>query len=128
MSRSQIRSRILSVLFFFSGAAGLGYQMAWIRMFSTGLGHEMPAALAIVAMGATLPAMERFVSPLVSDGRCVGAIYAANTLGAVAGTLLTAFAIVPAIGLRASVWGFGAVNLLCGAAALWLAEMADNRH
>src|SRR5262249_4717697 len=35
-------------LFFFSGCAGLGYQMIWSKMFATGLGHEMPAALAIV--------------------------------------------------------------------------------
>src|SRR5689334_8687322 len=46
MNRSRLWTFYL--LFFFSGAAGLGYQMAWLRMFSTGLGHEMPAALAVV--------------------------------------------------------------------------------
>jgi len=51
-----------------------------------------------------------------------GAVYAANTLGAVAGTLLTAFFIVQEIGLRASVWSFGVINLLCGAVALALAD------
>ena len=49
----------LLVLFFSSGAAGLGYQMVWVRMFAAGLGHETPAVLAVagaflggVAVGA----------------------------------------------------------------------------
>ena len=49
MNRFQVRGWLLYFLFFFSGAAGLGYQIAWIRMFSTSLGHEMPAVLAVVA-------------------------------------------------------------------------------
>jgi len=211
MNRFQVRGWLLYFLFFFSGAAGLGYQIAWIRMFSTSLGHEMPAVLAVVAafmggmalgawsldkpisrsghpgrwyafleiliglwalvstlliplanesalqaigvepsalrhwgiafalpfmtilpataaMGATLPAMERFVSPMAADTRCVGAIYAANTLGAVAGTLLAVFVIVPTLGLRASVWSFGAINLLCGVVALGLAGGRSSRE
>ena len=194
---------LLYPVFFFSGAAGLGYQIAWLRMFATGFGHELPATLAVVcafmgglglgawaldkaisrsehpgrcyamlevtiglwaflstieipllnraalqllgvepsalrhwtisfalpllailpataAMGATLPAMERVVSSLAADARCVGAVYAANTLGAVAGTLLSAFVMVPALGLRRTVWCLGVINLLCGAAALVL--------
>ena len=39
----------LHLLFFLSGAAALGYQLVWAKMFSTGLGHEMPAVLAIIA-------------------------------------------------------------------------------
>src|SRR5207237_8876408 len=38
----------LYLLFFLSGAAGLGYQMVWSKMFAAGLGHEMPAVLAVV--------------------------------------------------------------------------------
>ncbi len=34
------RTRLVQLLFFFSGAAGLGYQMVWVRMFAAGLGHE----------------------------------------------------------------------------------------
>lgn len=195
----------LPALFFCSGAAGLGYQMVWTRMFAVGLGHEMPAVLAVVAaflggialgawaldgrmarrfgpgpyyallefvigawaflspaliplvndwarvllgpapapvlhwlvafalafvallpataaMGGTLPAMERFLAPLVAGQRCLGTIYSANTLGAVAGTLGLTFFVTPALGLRAGVWLLGMVNLGCGGAALALAR------
>src|SRR5437870_9149889 len=153
MTRARWQQAVLYLLFFFSGSAGLGYQMVWSKMFATGLGHEMPSVLAVVcaflggmalgawtldrvvarsqrpgtwygwleiligvwallsallipvtnrsalsliglepsalrhwcvafvlpflillpataAMGATLPAMERFVAPLEADGRC----------------------------------------------------------
>src|SRR5213594_4121864 len=83
---------------------------------------------ATAAMGATLPAMERFVSPLLADGRCVGAIYASNTLGAVVGILASTFVIVPALGFRRSAWLLAAVNVVCGAVALlagaWLSSAA----
>src|SRR5437016_4044963 len=170
MTRQRLMIPWLYALFFVSGAAGLGYQMVWSKMFTMGLGHEMPAVLAVVcafmggmaigawaldgvvarsrrpgcwygwleiliglwgllstalipvanqsasrliglepsglhqwsvafaipfltllpataAMGATLPAVERVVAPLVAGGRCVGGLYAANTLGAVVGIL-----------------------------------------
>jgi len=47
MIRSGIRASALCAIFFLSGLAGLGCQMAWLRMFATGLGHEMPAVLAV---------------------------------------------------------------------------------
>ncbi|MEL7000066.1 MAG: fused MFS/spermidine synthase, partial [Pseudomonadota bacterium] len=40
---------LLHGVVFFSGIAGLGYQVIWVRMLSTGLGHEVFAVLAIVA-------------------------------------------------------------------------------
>jgi len=36
------------MIFFLSGVAGLGYEIVWTRMFSIGLGHEMPSMLAVV--------------------------------------------------------------------------------
>jgi spermidine synthase len=207
MARHRLLVSVLLVLFCLSGAAGLGYQMVWARQFAAGLGHEMPAVLAVVgaflggmalgawtldgavsrsarpgvwyaaleiviglwaalttalvpavndaalrliglepsplrhwavafalpllallpataALGATLPAMERFVAPLVADGRCLGAVYAANTLGAVAGTLASAFWLVPAFGLTSATGLLAAVNLGCGGAALFLGSRA----
>src|SRR5438552_1947659 len=211
ITRARWQPAVLYLLFFFSGSAGLGYQMVWSKMFATGLGHEMPAVLAVLcafmggmalgawwldgfiarsqtpgcwfgfleiligawgflsaalipvsnqaalpliglepsplrhwlialvlpalvllpataAMGATLPAMERFVSPLLAHGRCVGAIYACNTLGAVVGILASTFVIVPALGFRRSAWLLAAVNVLCGAVAFlagaWLSSAA----
>src|SRR6266508_3671188 len=201
MTRPRWHPALLYLLFFFSGSAGLGYQIVWSKMFATGLGHEMPAVLAVLcafmggmalgawrldgfiarsqapgcwygfleiligawgflsaaliplanqaalpligldpsplrhwliafmlpsfallpataAMGATLPAMERFVSPLLAHGRCVVALYASNTLGAVVGILASTFVIVPALGFRRSAWLLAAVNGVCGAVAL----------
>ncbi len=191
----------LHAIFLLSGLAGLGYQIAFVRMLAVGLGHELPAALAVVgaffggfalgawaldrpigrsrrpglwyagleaiiglwcaacvwlvtpvnelallwtgpmpsalrqwlvalglplllllpataAMGATLPAMERLVSGVAQGGRHVGGLYAANTLGAVVGTLLSAFVLVPALGYRATVLGLAALNLACALGVL----------
>src|SRR5438093_933027 len=201
MSRSRLAIPFLHALFFLSGAAALGYQMIWSRMFAAGLGHEMPSVLAVVgaflggmavgswaldgvlarsrrpgcwyggleiliglwglastalipitnqsalryigldpsplrhwgfafslpslallpataAIGATFPAMERFLAPLTVNGRCVGALYAANTLGAVMGILMSTFVIAPGLGLRHCVWLLAGTNLLCGVVAL----------
>jgi spermidine synthase len=191
------------LLFFLSGLAGLGYQLIWGRMLTAGLGHELPALLAVLAafmcglalgawgldrtvsgsgvparwygvlelviggwgaltvvlipvanslalgwigvdpsglrhglvafgvpllvllpataaMGATFPAMERFVSNLALDRRCVGGLYAVNTLGAVLGILLATWWLMPVFGMGASALLFAAINLLCGFAALGL--------
>lgn len=73
---------------------------------------------ATVAMGATLPAMERYVSPLTRHGRCVGGLYAANTAGAVAGTLASAFFFMPWFGLGATVGSLSVINFVCAAAVM----------
>ena len=71
---------------------------------------------ATAAMGATLPAMDRFLSRLRSQGRSLGGLYGANTLGAVAGTLGATFVLVPSWGFRATLLILAAVNLACAAA------------
>ncbi|WP_290763472.1 fused MFS/spermidine synthase [Aquabacterium sp.] len=71
---------------------------------------------ATVAMGATLPAMERVMSG--AGARSIAAFYAANTSGAVLGVLGTAFWLVPRLGLAHTAAVCVALNLLCGLAAL----------
>lgn len=193
---SRSRLTALYLIFLLSGVAGLGYQMAFVRMFSIGLGHEMPAVLAVVgaffgglalgawvldgpiarskrpghwyiglevviglwgmgcvwlvapannlaltlmgpqpsiiwqwavslgiplvvllpatmAMGATLPAIERFAAPFAKGGRCIGGLYAVNTAGAMVGTLVGAFLLVPLLGYRVSVFAMAGTDLLC---------------
>jgi spermidine synthase len=178
--------------------AGLGYEMVWSRMLTTGLGHEITAVLAVVAaffcgmalgawsldqrvsasrtpgrwyaglelvvgvwavalaflipwssgfaarltgpepspllhwtvafglpfllllpatyaMGGTLPARERLFSRQRHDGRCVGGLYAANTFGAVAGTLVTTFCMAPAWGFQTTLFVLAGVNVVCAA-------------
>jgi len=52
-------------------------------------------------------------SALRRDGRSVGGLYAANTLGAVAGTMLTTFTLIPMLGFKAALLVLAAANLLC---------------
>ena len=199
----------LHFLFFLSGTAALGYQLVWSKMFSTALGHEMPAVLAIVcafmagmalgastvdrfiprdtraglwlsvleltigawaivtsfliphvnefalgligaapsamkhwtiafitpalillpatmAMGATFPAMEKFLSVLAPKQQSIGSVYAANTFGAVAGTLIAPYVLMPALGLSKSGWILAAINAVVALGALFMARPSWN--
>ncbi len=40
--------KLIYSAFFLSGFAGLGYQVVWTRVFALGLGHEIPALLAVI--------------------------------------------------------------------------------
>ena len=195
-------SRLLILtLIFCSGLAALAYQMTWVRLFSAGLGHEVPAIVAVTvaflggmalgawrfdrkivssprpqiwfarlewtiagwgmigsvlipwinrlalqligtspsagwhwtivfvlpllallpstaAMGATLPAMEQCVRSLSKDEKCIGAVYAANTAGAVVGTLAATFILMPTLGLLGTLIILAAVNVAVGLFAL----------
>ncbi|MFS8042400.1 fused MFS/spermidine synthase [Xanthobacter sp. AM33] len=70
---------------------------------------------ATLAMGATLPALEAVLAPLLAAGGAVGRVYAANTAGAVAGTLATAFLLIPALGLSATLVACAMLNFACAA-------------
>src|SRR5439155_4355407 len=73
--------------------------------------------------GATLPILSRhFVR---DDGRSiagtVGRLYAINTFGAVVGTFVGGFMLLPGAGVRATNYAAAATNLVL-AAAVWLAR------
>lgn len=185
----------IHIILIFSGIAGLGYQLVWVRQFAVGLGHEMPGMLAVVAgffaglalgawkldpyirrsrqpgrwyvvlelmiggwallsiplinwlvtvaptwvgveptvwrhwgvafavplfallpatlaMGATLPAMERLATRAMPQMHLVGGLYAANTAGAVIGTLASTYWLMPAIGHVATVQVLASINIL----------------
>jgi spermidine synthase len=75
----------------------------------------MPAAL----IGAVLPLMMRVVSQEGALlGAKVGALLTWNTLGAVCGTLVTGFILMPSVGLRSA---FGVLALVLGIVGLVLA-------
>jgi len=85
---------------------------------------------ATAAMGATLPALERMLRSELGrtnrDGRSAGShglsgLYAANTLGAVAGVLLAVFWALPQWGVLRTGLGCAAINALCALLAwgLW---------
>jgi len=72
-------------------------------------------------MGATLPILARGSVHTESEiGARIGALYAWNTAGAVCGALLSALVLLPELGLRATQWCAGALNLLVSVIALLL--------
>jgi spermidine synthase len=80
----------------------------WALAFFIPLVALLPATLA---MGATLPAMERLLRP--GQTQALGSLYAANTAGAMAGLLLAVFYFVPQLGLLGTSLVFAAVNATC---------------
>ncbi|MGJ4884480.1 spermidine synthase [Bradyrhizobium sp. HKCCYLRH1065] len=75
---------------------------------------------ATVVMGGTLTALERMTSAAHGTRPVSAGVYAANTAGAVAGTLLSTFVLIPALGLSATLLCLAAVNAACALAALRL--------
>ncbi|MGH8686503.1 MAG: fused MFS/spermidine synthase, partial [Burkholderiales bacterium] len=71
-------------------------------------------ALPATALGVTLPLVVKPLEGLTgSYGDALGRLYAANTFGAVAGTLLAELALIPRLGLL----GGGAAAAVCNLAA-----------
>jgi spermidine synthase len=76
-------------------------------------------------MGATLPLLARHAVRREEEiGARIGLLYATNTAGAVAGTLLAAFVLLPALGLRQTIWIAALVNGTVFLAAWGLARSA----
>ena len=72
---------------------------------------------ATTLMGATFPVLAHYTAE-DDSGRGVGHLYAANLLGACAGTLTAAYVLLAFLGLSGSHWLAVAVNLGIGALAL----------
>jgi len=70
-------------------------------------------------MGMTFPLAARAVTARLEDvGKGVGSAYSFNTLGAVLGSVLTGFLLVPSFGLKGATAVAGAVNLAAGTALI----------
>lgn len=84
-------------------------------------------ALPTGFMGATLPLLTRYAVRCDRQvGPRVALLYAINTAGAVLGTLATAFVLLPAVGLSATVGVGVGVNALVFVIAALLARGSDN--
>ncbi len=75
---------------------------------------------ATLAMGATLPAMERLLAQLHSAGANLAALYAGNTMGGVVGVCAVAFWCVPQWGLTTTALACALLNVACAVAVLLL--------
>jgi len=118
-----------------------GVDALYIALCRTGQ-PSAPAALALqfglsaavlllptTLMGATLPVLGRAVveGHELAASR-VGTLYAINTWGAVVGTVGTGLLLLPAVGLRLTVWIGVALNLLVAALALLLERGTSPRR
>jgi spermidine synthase len=75
--------------------------------------------LPAILMGGTLPALLRSLHPGAEDvAPATGVLYAANTAGAVLGTLASPFLLVPAFGIQGAAFFAAALGLAAAGAAL----------
>lgn len=66
-----------------------------------------------ICMGATLPLLARqFTRDVSTAGSSIGSLYTINTLGAVLGTFVSGFFLIPLLGLRITVLIAGAANFI----------------
>jgi spermidine synthase len=94
------------------------YLLILAQLFFSGLLIVVPSAL----MGGTLPVLSKFLVRRHDHiGSTVGRLYAINTIGAVVGVVAAGFVLLPGLGIRASLYGAAAVNLLIGGFAFGLA-------
>lgn len=79
-------------------------------------------------MGGTLPALMAACAPSAAKiARTGGGLYAANTLGAMTGALLTTFMLVPSFGVRGAAMAAALLNLALAAAAFGLGRASAPR-
>lgn len=77
-------------------------------------------------MGATLPVLSRFVIRSLSHlGRRVGDLYATNTLGAVLGCGAAGYYLIPALGIRGTLFAAASLNVVIAVFILTLDRLRD---
>jgi spermidine synthase len=80
-----------------------------------------------VLLGAAFPAVLRLAAGAGRAGRDVGAVLALNTTGGIAGTLLTGFLLVPALGLVRTLGVLAISSAAIGAVAVMLGSTASGK-
>jgi spermidine synthase len=99
---------------------------AWLESRVGLLAWALPFVLVILpaaAMGGTLPVLMRVLASRAGQvGTHGGRLYAANTAGAIAGTLLAGFVLIPWLGMTGSALAAATLNGLAAVAALLMAS------
>ena len=88
-------------------ASGLGQSFFYL------IGAFIVLAIPTTFMGATLPLLTKYVVKSEAQiGTRVGLLYATNTIGAIGGTLVAGFVLLPLLGLNGTVWVGVVINLV----------------
>lgn len=114
------------------GIGGLGVAVPFLlerfssaRMAAGSFNALMVLVLPTTLMGATLPVLTRLVTRRVDEiGASAGSLYAVNTAGAVVGTALTGFCLIPWLGVTRSIALAAIGNLALAAVAVVAAGRA----
>lgn len=86
-------------------------------LFFLGMITVIPATFGL---GALFPAVsEAYISEMRRVARCVGNLYLWNTLGGIAGTILTGFVLIPMMGSRTTLIAYSAVCIAMGILVLY---------
>src|SRR5205823_2249156 len=79
-------------------------------------------------MGGTLPVLTRFFTERIEEvERKVGVLYALNTFGAAAGSVLAALVLIPGIGNIRTTLIVATINVVIGLFAVWLSGVAESK-
>ncbi|WP_431065299.1 fused MFS/spermidine synthase [Methylotuvimicrobium sp.] len=86
----------------------------WFVAFLVPFFALLPATLA---MGATLPAADRWLAQIKADPRQIALAYSVNTAGAVLGVLVASYALMPLLGYRQTLFALAFINALVALSA-----------
>ena len=91
----------------YSAVGGDNIMMGFVKFFLA-LVILLPPT---ICMGATLPLLARqFTRKMKTAGGGIGSLYTVNTLGAVLGTFVSGFFLIPMLGLRSTIYIAATVN------------------
>ena len=97
-------------------ASGLGQSFFYLAVAFVVL------AIPTTFMGATLPLLTKYVVKSEDQiGARVGLLYATNTVGAIGGTVVAGFVLLPLLGLNGTVWVGAIINIAVFALAAMIA-------
>ena len=95
----------------YRGFHGIPYLFLSLQVFLCALVMLVPTVL----MGVTFPLVSRSITENLTEmGRKVGDAYSMNTVGAVVGSLLAGFLLIPLVGIKGASFVAAALNLTVG--------------
>lgn len=97
-------------------APDASFESVFPLQLGVGMAVQVPIALAL---GAVFTLALALVSPASGAARQAARVYAANTVGAIAGALTASFVLIPAAGLQATVRTGAALAAAAGAMVCW---------